>query len=125
MRNRFHGRRDRGAAAVEFALVVPLLLILLLGTVEFGRAYNAQISVTAAAREGARVMAVQDDNGAAQAATVAAAVGVSPVNVSVTPSTCSPGTNVTVTATHPFTFVAGAFGPGVTLTGRGVMRCGG
>ena len=41
---------------VEFALVFPLLLILILGIVEFGRAWNARQVVTDAARAGTRVM---------------------------------------------------------------------
>jgi len=51
-------RADRGAAAVEFALVCVLLVMLLVGIVEFGRAYSAQLAVTHAAREGARAAAV-------------------------------------------------------------------
>lgn len=49
---------DRGAAAVEFALVCILLLMLMVGMVEIGRLYAAQLSVTHAAREGARAAAV-------------------------------------------------------------------
>ncbi|HKU29947.1 MAG TPA: TadE/TadG family type IV pilus assembly protein, partial [Arthrobacter sp.] len=41
---------ERGAAAVEFALVAPILVLLVLGIMEFGRAYNAQVSLTNAAR---------------------------------------------------------------------------
>lgn len=50
------GRRShrRGAAAVEFAFVAPLLMMLLFGATELGRAMYIQNSVTAAAREGAR-----------------------------------------------------------------------
>lgn len=48
----------RGQAVVEFALVAPLVLLLLLGIVEFGRAWNAYQVVTDAAREGARIAAV-------------------------------------------------------------------
>ena len=47
---------DRGQAMVEFALVAPLLLMLVFGIVEFGRAWNARQVVTDAARAGARVM---------------------------------------------------------------------
>jgi hypothetical protein len=50
--------RDRGAAAVEAALTIPLLLLLVFGIIDFGRMLNAQISVAAAAREGARAEAV-------------------------------------------------------------------
>jgi Flp pilus assembly protein TadG len=50
-------RGENGAAAVEFALVTPLLLIFLLGIFEFGRAWNAYHVVTNAASEGARLSA--------------------------------------------------------------------
>lgn len=45
---------DRGASAVEFALVVPLLLLIVFGMVEFGVAISRYASVTNAAREGVR-----------------------------------------------------------------------
>ena len=44
-------RRQRGAAAVEFALVLPLLLSLLLGVIDFGMAYGQSVSLQGAARE--------------------------------------------------------------------------
>lgn len=53
-------RRDRGAAMVEFALIAPILVVLLVGIIEFGRAYNAQISIQGAAREGARALALRN-----------------------------------------------------------------
>lgn len=49
---------DRGAVAVEFALVLPLFLILVFGIIDFSRAYNAQITLTEAAAEAARAVAV-------------------------------------------------------------------
>ena len=49
------GHFDHGAAAVEMALVLPVLLFLLMGMIDFGRAYNAQIQLSAAAREGVRL----------------------------------------------------------------------
>src|SRR4051794_9059170 len=45
--------RERGAALVELAVSLPLLLILLVGTLDFGRAFRATMVVTAAARAGA------------------------------------------------------------------------
>jgi len=45
---------ERGAVAVEFAIVAPLLVMLLLGIMEFSRAYNAQASLSAAARQALR-----------------------------------------------------------------------
>lgn len=46
--------RQRGAAAVEFALVVPLLLSMLLGIIDFGTAWGQSVSLQGAARESAR-----------------------------------------------------------------------
>jgi Flp pilus assembly protein TadG len=47
-------REDRGAAAVEFALVVPILLVVLFGIIDFGFAINRYAIVNNAAREGVR-----------------------------------------------------------------------
>ena len=57
-------RSDRGAAAVEFALVLPLLILLVFGIIEFGRVYNLYLAVTHAAREGARIASVRNGTGA-------------------------------------------------------------
>jgi len=48
-------RSDRGAALVEMALTLPLLLLVTVGIVEFGHAYQTWQVLTNAAREGARV----------------------------------------------------------------------
>jgi hypothetical protein len=53
-------RDEGGAVALEFAIVVPLLLVLIIGMLEFGLMYQAQLAVTHAAREGARLAAVGD-----------------------------------------------------------------
>jgi Flp pilus assembly protein TadG len=57
-------RRDResGQSLVEFALVVPLLFLLLFGSIEFGRVFHAYHVITSAAREGARAAAVGKSN---------------------------------------------------------------
>ncbi|WP_457185924.1 TadE family protein [Nocardioides sp. P5_E3] len=47
-------REDRGAAAVEFALIVPILLVVLFGIIDFGFAINRYTIVNNAAREGVR-----------------------------------------------------------------------
>lgn len=47
-------RRARGAALVEFALVLPLLMTMLLGIVSSGSAYNRKLQMSHATREGAR-----------------------------------------------------------------------
>jgi Flp pilus assembly protein TadG len=53
-------RDERGQALAEFALIMPILFLLIAGILGFGRAYNIQQVVVDAAREGARVAAVQD-----------------------------------------------------------------
>ncbi|MEE9275800.1 MAG: TadE family protein [bacterium] len=47
--------RDRGQAVVEFALLLPVLIVLIMGVIDIARAYNVLQVVTNAAREGARV----------------------------------------------------------------------
>jgi Flp pilus assembly protein TadG len=58
-------RQDRGQALVEFALVAPILLFLLLGIVDLARAWNVYQVLTDAGREGTRVAVV--DNGSTEA----------------------------------------------------------
>lgn len=65
-------RDETGGALVEFALVVPLLLALLMGIFEFGRAWNIYQVITDASREGARQAVVRD--GANKQETVTAAI---------------------------------------------------
>ena len=49
---------DRGAAMVEFALVLPILLLLTLGIINFGYLFGQQLSLNQAVREGARAAVV-------------------------------------------------------------------
>lgn len=55
MRPRARGWDQRGQALVELAIVLPFVLLLLLGTLEFGLMFDAYLGVSHAAREGARV----------------------------------------------------------------------
>ena len=71
-------RDERGATAVEFAFIVPLLIVLVLGIAEFGHAFQVQGTLSAAAREGVRVMALQNDPAAARAAVRNAATSLDP-----------------------------------------------
>ena len=60
-------RGDRGASAVEFALVVPLLLTFLLGTVELGLFMKDYVSMSSSVRAGARSASAAADAGPAPA----------------------------------------------------------
>ncbi|MEN8581682.1 TadE/TadG family type IV pilus assembly protein [Burkholderia sp. RS01] len=119
--------RDRGAVAVEFALVAPILLTLIAGIVEFSHAFNLQISVTQAAREAARTMAIKDDQSEAELAAAAGAPGLNTgdFGYSFTPSACADDESITVTVTYSAATLTGLFGKTVTVDGVGAMRCGG
>ena len=54
-------KNEKGASAVEFALILPILIMLVFGIFQFGIAYNNYIALTHAAREGARLAAVNMD----------------------------------------------------------------
>ena len=125
-------RDERGASAVEFALILPLLVLLVLGIVEFGRGFQVSGTLSAAAREGVRVMALQNDPAAARAAVRSAASSLDPAitnaQITITPATCPTGvgtTTVRLTIHYVQPFVTGIFGASIGLTGTGVMRCGG
>lgn len=53
-------KKRRGAALVEFALILPFLIFLLLGIIEFGIVVMHQLTLEQAAREGSRIAAVRN-----------------------------------------------------------------
>src|SRR5215831_13065346 len=97
---------DRGAAAVEFALVLPILVILIFGIIDFGRMLNAKITLTEAAREGARATAlVGADAGADRARTAAAGYAIEDPDVHACPPSSGPDDDATVTVAYEFQFI--------------------
>lgn len=102
---------ERGAAIVEFALVLPILLLVLWGIVDIGRAFYTLNTLASAVREGARagaVMAVRPDN-SANTATIRTTVGnaFAPIGPPLDPAKVGVAVNditrqVTVTATYDF-----------------------
>ena len=127
-----HLRDERGATAVEFAFILPLLIVLILGIAEFGRAFQVSGTLSAAAREGVRIMALQNDPAAARAAVRNAATSLDPAltdaQIVISPATCPQtggSTSVRLTINYPMPFLTDFFGSGVDLTGTGVMRCNG
>ncbi|MEW1820188.1 TadE/TadG family type IV pilus assembly protein [Arthrobacter sp. NPDC080031] len=131
-------QKERGAVAVELAIVLPLLLLILMGIIEFGRVLNVQVSLTEAAREGARYAAIHyaDSNPDVTGAAQNAAPSLNGLGMTVTnnASSCAPGSNVTVTTKITLTSLTGFLDAGffgaprifpLAMTGVGVMRCGG
>jgi Flp pilus assembly protein TadG len=136
MRKRLRSGRlsdEHGASAVEFAFIVPLLIVLVLGIAEFGHAFQVSGTLSAAAREGVRVMALQNDPAAARTAVRNAAPSLDPAvtnaQITITPASCpttgATNTTVRLTVTYPMPFLTHFFGSGATLHGTGVMRCNG
>jgi Flp pilus assembly protein TadG len=118
---------ESGAAAVEFALVLAPLLLVLFGIINFGLAFHRQIQLSGAAREGARTMAIKDDTAQTIAAVHAAAPTLeeSQMDIGISPGACAPDTAVTVTVNYPFTFEYLFGSTTIELNGTGVMRCNG
>src|SRR6476469_9148241 len=130
-------RQDAGAAAVEMALVLPILLFVLMGLIDFGRAYNAELQLSQAAREGARLAALGTFTSAQIQARVEQAApaltGASLPAVVVTATCPGPG-NAVVQVTSGFSWITGisamssffgaaTFPTPTTLSSTGVMQC--
>lgn len=100
-RLRSYLNNSRGQAMVEFALVLPILLLLVMGMLEFGRVMHEYIMVTEAARVGARAAVVNNSDSAVRNIIVAAVPTIKPENVAISPGegARTPGNPVTVTVT--------------------------
>ena len=100
-------RQEDGQTLVEFALVLPVLALVLFGIIQFGLAFKDSLAVTDAVRAGARQAAVSrlaaDPVARTRQAVLDASgdLDSSKVGVTVT-STWQPGQDVTVTGTYPY-----------------------
>ncbi len=130
---------DCGAEIIEFAIVLPLLLLVVMGVIDFGFMFQRYVVLTNAAMEGARVAVLpgySEDDTKARVTAYAADGGI-PGTVTPTVTTVqlpAPGgatwPGVEVTVTHPYAFnyigpIASMFGgtsSSVTLTARSTMR---
>lgn len=108
--------RDRGAALVEFALILPILLILLLGIIDFGLYFYNDLQLTHAARDAARRASVNDVVGANAAIDAATFVSTTDVTRSVTVGASGMDVTVTLTAVyHAITPLPVLIGMGSTI----------
>jgi Flp pilus assembly protein TadG len=136
-------RSERGAELIEMAVVLPLLLAVMLGIVEFGFLFQRYVVLTNAAVEGARVRSLPgylDSDAIARVRAYAADSGIADAATSVTPvvtPTTVPGVGggtwpayrVTVSHVYDYTFLRPAFAllggtsaASVTLTTQSTMR---
>lgn len=123
-------RLDGGQSMIEFAFVVPILLVLVFGIVEFGNAWRHYQLVTNTAREGARRAVLPDGNATNVQAIIDDRLNGSGLDASqatVTLALCSDpitcvGTPDTVTVSYPYQFVF--LGPAIELM-CSAFGCGG
>jgi len=138
LRHRFPALRgwrdtDAGQSLVEFAMILPLMLVMLFGLVDFGRAFYTWLVITNAAREGARVGAVQQPSGAINTRITESASGINmaKLTVALTNVQGARGTPVVVDLTYDFDYVTpiggilGLFGGSISdpmITAHASMR---
>jgi Flp pilus assembly protein TadG len=98
---------ERGQALVEFALVLPIIVLLLFSVIQLGLVYKNYLALTDAVRAGARKAAVarlsSDPQGTAVSAVDSAAADLDASQLAVqVDSTWKQGQDVTVTGTYPY-----------------------
>jgi len=137
------GHLDRGAAAVEMALVMPLLIAMIIGIIDFSRIFNAELQLSQAAREGARLASLlpqttsaalnsTDETAIKTRAQLAApnpafGAALPPSGVIVDPPYCtsSPGATDVATVRVEYVFNGIYWMNGTKLSQTARMRCGG
>jgi Flp pilus assembly protein TadG len=107
MNSRRITRDETGQTMVEFAIVLPVLCVLLFGIIQLGIVFNNYVTLTDAVRAGARTAAVSrndgDPTGATTSAVRSSAADLNQTNLGVTVSSAwTAGTTVTATATYPY-----------------------
>lgn len=123
--------REAGQAVVEFALILPILLLILLAAVDMTRVYFTLQVINNATREGARIGIIAGSTTSEVNTTVNARLSSGGLTATPTISAAgvdgaSPGDLTTVTVSYPFQTLTGSFIPGwsgtVTLSQTTVMR---
>jgi len=108
VKKRIQIRSEQGQSMTEFALVLPVLALILFAVLQFGIVFNNYVTLTDAARAGARRAAVsrQDPNRDSAVITAvknsASDLDLSKLSVPPPSSTWDPGSDVTVTASYPY-----------------------
>ena len=123
-------KREEGQALTEFALVMPLLFVLIFAIVESALTLNSYLQLTDAVRVSARVASVDGSQGSGLAAADAAralsdaAGNLSLQNVQVTAARWESGQPVTVQASVPYRITLPLFGTVMSgyLTSRSIQR---
>lgn len=129
--NRQKQEHFQGQSLLEVALIIPVLLVLIIGAIEFGRLFFTKIVITNAAREGAYYLVThQSDydlgtdtapNTIIAAQTEAANSGIPDITVDITPKNCcTPGQYsfvISVETQVPNILILGFLGNDFSITG--------
>ena len=110
-------KRQNGQSLVEFALLLPMLVVILFSAVEFGRLWMTMNVLTGAAREGARVAAVTAPNVALVQNAVSNVLAGANINgATITVAGPNAANSVTVTVQINYNVLTGAVVPGLSQT---------
>ncbi|KDR93774.1 TadE-like protein [Peptoclostridium litorale DSM 5388] len=103
-------KNRKGQTLIELALVLPILLMLVFGIIEFGRVFNAYVLVSNASREGARQASVgkADSDVRTKVKDVASSLGLEEGDININPGKGSRdyGDQVTVTVNYELPIIA-------------------
>jgi Flp pilus assembly protein TadG len=120
-------KSEKGQSLVEFALVLPILIMLLFGIVDFGRAFHAYLTIDQAGREAARAASIGKDSATVRgiAKNQGTSIGLTEGEVNVSTDSRTPGTDITITITYTYNLITPLLGPlikTIPLTDITVMR---
>lgn len=118
---------DEGASAVELAVLMPLLLLILFGIIDFGFVFMSDIAITNAAHEGARVLALGETTSNSQTrAVTTSGITSAPIPTAVGTS-CISGGNATMIVNYTYKFKLISILPLVpktkTMSAKAVEKC--
>ncbi len=123
-------KNQEGQSLVEFALVIPLLLIILMGIIEFGLMFNSFIVITNGSREGARLASLggTDTEIVERVELVTRSIDITNITVTISPnySSRSNGEMVTVLVEYDYQMISpiisNLLSPLINLESETIMR---
>ena len=124
-----------GQSLVEFSLISPILIVLIFGIIDFGIGFYSWITITNAAREGARIAAIRapEDEVTQRVEDAADPLPASDLTITVTNAQGSPGESVVVDVDYEYSLLTpldavlglvsgGSVGPTLTISTSTDMR---
>ncbi len=121
-------KSEKGQSLVEFALLIPLLILILMAIIEFGFIFNAYITISNASREGARLGSLGGTDAAVteRVADTTDHLNQGDMTVTVTPATRNRGDMITVEVNYDYELItpiiATVLNPIIDLEVRTKMR---